>query len=99
MNREQRRKHQPKVNPRKIQRTQQDVDRARGEGIETGVKCAFQIALYILLDKHNAPVEECQQLNNEMTRAAEQILDKKLSWSFIEKVLEENGIGEVKFCG
>lgn len=97
MNRQQRRTQKPKTNPRKIQKTQQDVDRARHEGICTGVEYAFKIALYILLDKHDAPADECQQLNCEMTRAAQELLDNRLSWSFVEKVLEENGVDAVKF--
>lgn len=98
MNRQQRRAQKPrKQNPRNIQKTQQDVDKARGEGICTGVEYAFKLALYILLDKHDAPAEDVRQLSGELKWAAEMVLDKKLSWSFVDKVLEENGVEEVRF--
>ena len=72
MNRQQKRANKPKKqNPRKVQKTQQDVDRARGEGICTGVEYAFKIALYILLDKHDAPAEDVQQLSRELKWAAD----------------------------
>ena len=73
------------------------MDRARGEGICTGVEYAFKIALYILLDKHDAPAEDVQQLSRELKWAAENILEKNLSWSFVEKVLAENNVEEVRF--
>lgn len=98
MNRQQRRATKPKKqNPRNIQKTQHDVDKARGEGICTGVEYAFKIALYILLDKHDAPAEDVQQLSHELKWAADKLLNKELSWSFVEKVLEENGVEEVRF--
>lgn len=98
MNRQQRRATKPgKQNPRNIQKTQHDVDKARGEGICTGVEYAFKIALYILLDKHDAPAEDVQQLSHELKWAADKLLNKELSWSFVEKVLEENGVEEVRF--
>lgn len=98
MNRQQRRAQKPrKQNPRNIRKTQQDVDKARGEGICTGVEYAFKLALYILLDKHDAPAEDVRQLSAELKWAAEMVLDKKLSWSFVDKVLEENGVEEVRF--
>lgn len=86
-----------KTNPRRIPRTQMDVDRAYAEGVEAGVQGAMKIALYILLDKHDAPVEDVQQLDREMETAARYILDGKLSWSFVNQVLRENGIREVRF--
>ena len=100
MNRQQRRQKPQKTkkpNPRKQPRNQQDVDRARGEGICTGVEYAFKIALYILLDKHDAPAKDVQQLSHELKWAADKLLNKELSWSFVEKVLEENGVEEVRF--
>ena len=100
MNRQQRRQKPQKAkkpNPRKQPRNQQDVDKARGEGICTGVEYAFKLALYILLDKHDAPAEDVRQLSGELKWAAEAILDKKLSWSFVDKVLRENGVEEVRF--
>lgn len=93
MNRQQRRANKPKkLNPRREQKTQQDVNRARGEGIYTGVEYAFKLALYILLDKHDAPAEDVQQLSNELTWAADMVMDKKLSWSFVDTVLKEHHV-------
>lgn len=41
-------------NPRKIPRTQADVDRAREAGIVEGSRCAQVIMMSALLDKFNA---------------------------------------------
>lgn len=81
-----------KINPRKIPCTGADVKRAHIEGIEIGIKQAIKCTLYILLDKHNAPVEDVQQLSEELSWLAQRINEGRISWSFVDRVLEENHV-------
>ena len=97
MNRQQRRKNKPKPNPRNVPRTQMDVDKAYAEGVEAGVQGAMKIAIYILLDKHDMEIETVQLIDQEMENAARNLLNNTLSWSFVNQVLRENGIREVRF--
>lgn len=53
--------------------------------------------LYILLDKHGAPDEDVQELAREITWLAKNIEDRKISWSFVDTVLRENGIEATKW--
>lgn len=47
-----------KTNPRKIPRTQADVDRAYCAGINEGLNRGIELMLYVLIDKHNTSMEE-----------------------------------------
>ena len=55
-----------KTNPKKIPKTQADVDRAEEKGLIFGMEFAVHLVLWILLDKHNAPDEDVQVLNEEV---------------------------------
>lgn len=81
-----------KANPRRVICTGEDVKRAESRGIETGLRQALKIALYILLDKHDAPREDVQELAREISRVAEQIADGRLSWSYVARILRENNV-------
>lgn len=81
-----------KVNPRRQVCTGEDVKRAENRGIETGIRQALKIALYILLDKHGAPAEDVQQLAAEFGWLAERINEGSISWSFVDRVLKENNV-------
>lgn len=85
-----------KTNPRRIPATQADCKRALTEGIEIGTKHALKMALYILLDKHGAPAEDVKTLAEELAWLARKLAksDTKegLSWSFVDRVLEENHV-------
>lgn len=81
-----------KVNPRRQICTGEDVKRAENRGIETGIRQALKIALYILLDKHAAPAEDVQELAREFTWLADAVNNGQLSWSFVDTVLKENGV-------
>lgn len=81
-----------KINPRRQICTGEDVKRAESRGIETGLRQALKIALYILLDKHDAPREDVQELAREFTWLAERINEGRISWSFVDRVLEENNV-------
>ncbi len=81
-----------KINPRRQICTGEDVKRAENRGIETGLRQALKIALYILLDKHDAPREDVQELAREFTWLAERINEGRISWPFVDRVLEENDV-------
>lgn len=78
-----------KINPRRRPATGADVKKALVEGIGIGCTHAIKIALYILIDKHDAPREEIQQLSNEMAWLAGHIEDGGLSWNDVDRVLKE----------
>lgn len=48
-------------NPRKIPRTQADVDKARKQGFDDGIKGALTIFLYTLRDKFSADDEQLKE--------------------------------------
>lgn len=50
-----------KVNPRRIPRTQSDVDRAREQGRNEGITGALTIFLYTLKDKFGASDDELKE--------------------------------------
>lgn len=81
-----------KTNPRRQVCTGEDVKRAENRGIETGIRQALKMALYILLDKHGAPAEDVQQLAAEFGWLAEKINKGGISWSFVDRVLKENDV-------
>ena len=81
-----------KTNPNKIPRTEADCKRALTEGIELGTRHALKMALYILLDKHGAPAEDVRQLSEELSWLAQRINEGRISWSFVDRVLEENHV-------
>ena len=81
-----------KINPNRIVCTGADVKRAYIEGIEIGIRQAIKCTLYILLDKHQAPVEDVQQLSEELSWLAQRINEGRISWSFVDRVLDENHV-------
>lgn len=80
------------MNPRKVQATEEDVKRALNRGIDMGVKRALKLSFYVMLDKHSVPVEEVQRLADEIGWLAARVNEGRISWKFIDKVLDENGV-------
>lgn len=78
-----------KINPSKRPATQADVNKAKREATDTAIKHAVKLVLYILLDKHDAPAEEVQQLSDEIGWLAGHIVDGKMSWNDVDRVLKE----------
>lgn len=76
-------------NPRRIPRTQQDVDRAAEKGRTEGANFILTIILFILKDKHNAPDEDLETLANEIDFYCQQINDGLLSWSEVKDALKQ----------
>lgn len=82
----------PKTNPRRIHRTQADVDKARSDGITEGLNRGIDLLLYGVIDKHDAPMEDIQQLAGELNHAAQCVAEGYVTWADIRQMLKEYGV-------
>lgn len=78
-----------KVNPRRVPRTQRDVDAAYDAGIAEGLNRGIELMLYVLIDKHAAPMDDVQQLARELNHAAECVAEGYVTWLDIRRMLKE----------
>ncbi len=85
------------TNPKKIPRTQADVDRAEKKGQIFGMEFAVTLVLWILLDKHDAPDEDVQTLNEEVKYLCDSIEKGYVSYPDIRRALKEEHDTEVVF--
>ena len=81
-----------KVNPRRVPRTQKDVDAAFDRGVAEGLNRGVELMLYVLIDKHAAPMDDVQQLATELNHAAECVAEGYVTWSDIRLILKEYGV-------
>lgn len=81
-----------RTNPRRIPRTQADVDKARSDGITEGLNRGIDLLLYVVIDKHDAPMEDIQQLAAELNHAAECVAEGYITWADIRQMLKEYGV-------
>lgn len=81
-----------KVNPNRRPCTEADVKKAVNKATDIAVRRAIRLVLFILIDKHDAPVDEVQQLADEIEWLSENIDAGRLSWSYVDKVLKENNL-------
>lgn len=77
------------MNPRRIPRTQRDVDAAYDAGIAVGLNRGVELMLYVLIDKHAAPMEDIQRLARELNHAAECVAEGYATWPDIRRILKE----------
>nr|DAI28350.1 MAG TPA: Beta-amylase [Caudoviricetes sp.] len=78
-----------KANPRRIPRTQRDVDAAYDAGISAGLNRGIELMLYVLIDKRGAPMDDVQQLARELNHAAECVAEGYITWPDIRQMLKE----------
>lgn len=78
-----------KTNPRRVPRTQRDVDAAYMRGINEGLNRGIELMLFVLIDKHGAPTEDVQQLARELNSAAECVAGGYVTWADIRTMLME----------
>lgn len=78
-----------KVNPRRVPRTQKDVDAAFDRGVTEGLNRGIELMLYVLIDKHAAPMDDVQQLATELNHAAECVAEGYITWPDIRRILKE----------
>lgn len=78
-----------KANPRRVPRTQRDVDAAYDAGITAGLNRGIELMLYVLIDKNAAPMDDVQQLATELNHAAECVAKGYITWPDIRQMLKE----------
>lgn len=81
-----------KTNPRRIPRTQADVDKAYSNGVVEGLNRGIDLMLYVLIDKHDAPMDDVQQLASELNHAAQCVAEGYVTWADIRQMLKEDGV-------
>lgn len=77
------------TNPRKIPRTQADVDRAEEQGRITGMEFMATVTIWVLLDKHNATDDEIQVFNEEIKYLMDSIDKGYVSYPDIVRAMKE----------
>ena len=78
-----------KVNPRKRPVNQADIEKAKKQAKEDAMRQILYLILYILIDKHDAPMEDIQQLAEEVNYYSESIAEKRVTWKDIERVVRD----------
>ena len=81
-----------RVNPRNRPCTQADLKKAVNYATDTAVRQAIKMVLYVLIDKHDAPAADVQQLFDEIQWLSGHINSGALSWGYVDRVLKENDI-------
>ena len=79
----------PKVNPRRVPRTQADVDRALEQGKDAGITGALVIMLYCLKDKFDFSDEELHDFALAFNKTVEEIREKRISEADLKTVVKE----------
>jgi hypothetical protein len=81
------------VNPNRIPVTMADVEKAKKKGTEDAMRFVTSLMLYVLIDKHDAPFEDIQQLVRELNHCAQCVNEGLVKWKDIERlVFEEYGV-------
>lgn len=83
---------QEETNPRRIPRTQADVDKAYSNGILEGLNRGIDLMLYVVIDKHDAPMDDVQQLAGELNHAAQCVAEGYITWADIRQMLKAYGV-------
>ena len=78
-----------KPNPRKIPRTQADVDKARKLGQSQGIELAMTIFFTAVLDKGHLPTEEIPKLWESVLYVSKSIIDGYVNIYENKRMLEE----------
>ena len=81
-----------KTNPRRIPKTQADVDRARNEGFDFAFEFVSSIQLFILADKYGWTVEQIQELITKFEFYCSQINAGEINYNdIVDTVRKEYG--------
>lgn len=78
-----------KVNPRRVPRTQKDVDAAFDRGVTEGLHRGIELMLYVLIDKRGAAIDDVQRLAQELDHAAGCVAEGYITWADIRQMLKE----------
>ena len=79
-----------KVNPRKIPKTQADVDRAYERGKTEGAKSSIIIMMYAMKDKFGATDAELAEFFNAITYTVESINKGYITEKELQTVMKED---------
>lgn len=78
-----------RVNPRRRPATQADIERAKADATTEAMRRILYMVLYVLIDKHNAPMEDVQQFADEVNYQADSIARGYVTWRDIERVVRD----------
>lgn len=78
-----------KTNPRRRLATEADIKRAKAQATDEAMRDILYMALYVLVDKHNATHEEIAQLASEVNYVADSISRGYIKWQDIMHTLED----------
>lgn len=78
-----------KTNPRRIPRTQADVDRAYDKGLTDGTICGLTVMLYVLKDKFDAEDEQLLEFSKMFNRTIEAMNDGYVTEADLKTVVKE----------
>lgn len=78
-----------KTNPRRIPRTQADVDRAYDKGLTDGSVCALTVMLYVLKDKFGAEDAQLAEFSEKFNRTIEAMNDGYVTEADLKTVVKE----------
>ena len=77
-----------KTNPRKIPRTQEDVDRAWKDGVRVGVHNASAMFMNVLVDKYDG-MDKLANIWDDVTKLSEEVLEGRVNIPDIVTMLRE----------
>lgn len=78
-----------KTNPRRIPRTQADVDRALEQGRDEGINGALTIMLYTLMDKFGAGDDELKEFAEAFSYTVDSIEKGYITEADLRKVVKD----------
>lgn len=77
-----------KTNPKRVPRTQADVEKAHQNGMLFGTEFALNIVLYVLKDKHEASDEDIMRLRDEFVYQIDSISKGYLKYTDVKRALQ-----------
>lgn len=80
----------PKTNPKRIPRTQADVDRAFMDGMNIGMEIAIDMFMTVLLDKHDAKQEDLDVFAAEVNDLCDSIDKGYINYVDLRNTLRED---------
>lgn len=80
----------PKTNPKRIPRTQADVDKAFMDGMNAGMEISIDMMMTIFLDKHGATQEELDVFAAELHELCDSINKGYVNYADVRNTLRED---------
>ena len=77
------------TNPRKIPRTQADVDKAYDKGLIDGTVCGLTVMLYVLKDKFDADDEQLQEFSKAFNYIVDSMAKGYITQADLKCVVKE----------